>query len=57
MLKFFLVGAGPGRAAILYDRLISPEVLERARPSVERMCVDFWFRKHGANHLEAGQHA
>ena len=54
MPKFYLVGAGPGRAdlltvraarvleradAILYDRLVSPEVLELARPGAELVFV------------------
>ena len=54
MPKFYIVGAGPGRAdlltvraarvleradAILYDRLVSPEVLELARPSTELISV------------------
>ena len=54
MPKFYLVGAGPGRAdlltvraarvleradAILYDRLVSSEVLELARPSAELIFV------------------
>lgn len=54
MPKFYLVGAGPGRAdlltvraarvleradVILYDRLVSPEVLELARPQAELIFV------------------
>ena len=54
MPKFYIVGAGPGRAdlltvraarvleradAILYDRLVSPEVLELARPAAELIPV------------------
>ena len=54
MPKFYIVGAGPGRAdlltlraarvleradAILYDRLVSPEILEMARPGAELISV------------------